>query len=153
MDKINQLKSALWRLPGKPALLLACMLTGVFASACAGKAPVPESPEVSIAERAQHRWDALLGGDFETAYGFYSPGYRSTRSMIDLAFEYRLRRVGWTSAQYKEHRCAENACTVIFDMGFTVAMPVPGLNKWDGKQTVKEKWIKTGGQWWFLPSK
>ncbi len=150
MDKIGKLKSTPWRRPGKTALLCALMLAGLFLSACA---TAPESAGNSIAERAQDRWDALLAGNFETAYGFYSPGYRSSTSMFDLAFEIRSRRVRWTSAQYKEHRCAENSCTVLFDVGYTVNIPVPGVNKWDGKDVLEEKWVKTDGQWWFLPKK
>ncbi len=153
MHKIHNLKSARRRRLGTPGLLLAFMLTGVFLSACASKAPAPESPENSIAERAQDRWDALLAGDFETAYAFYSPGYRSTTSVVDLAFELRSRRVFWTSAQYREHSCLENTCTVVFDVGYTINRPVPGLTKWDSSETMEEKWIKTDGQWWFLPKK
>jgi len=148
MHKIGNLKSATWPRPGKPALLWVLMLAGVFLTACA---TAPESTGNSIAERAQDRWDALLSGDFATAYGFYSPGYRSSTSMFDLAFEIRSRRVRWTSALYKEHGCEENSCTVIFDMGFTVERPVPGLDQWNGSNIVEEKWVKTDGQWWFLP--
>jgi len=153
MRKISNLKSTTWWRLGKPCLLLACMITGLLLSACASKVPVTQSTDFSIADRAQDRWEALLAGDFETAYSYYSPGYRSTMSVTDLAFEIRSRRVRWTSAQYKEHGCLENSCTVVFDMGFRVNKPVPGLNKWDGSETVEEKWVKTDGQWWFLPKK
>ncbi len=153
MHNMGTLKSTTLQRLGKPALLLAFMMTGVLLSACASRTPVPEGPDNFIAERAQNRWDALLAGDFETAYAFYSPGYRSSTSMIDLAFKIRSRRVRWTSAQYKEHRCVENSCTVLFDVGFTVNKPVPGLNKWDGSNIMEEKWVKTDEQWWFLPKK
>lgn len=151
INKTSYLKSATRRRLSKPAVLLAFILTGLFVSACAGRAPLPASH--SITERAQHRWDALLAGEFETAYAFYSPGYRSSKSVVDFAYGIRMRRVHWTSAQYKEHSCLENTCTVLFDVGFTVRKPVPGLDKWDGSQVIEEKWIKTGGQWWFLPAK
>ena len=90
IHKISNLKSATWQRLGKPVLLLACMMAGVFLTACA---TAPGNTGDSIAERAQDRWDALLAGDFETAYAFYSPGYRSTTSVVDLAFEIRSRRV------------------------------------------------------------
>jgi len=151
MHKTSKLNFAPRRRLGKPGLLLACMLAGVFLSACASKPTVPDSPENSIAERAQDRWDALLAGDFETAYGFYSPGYRSTASVVDFAFEYQSRRVHWTSAEYKEHNCLENTCTVLFDMRYTINKPVPGLDKWDGTDIIAEKGVRTDGQWWFLP--
>lgn len=151
INKVSDLNSRSWRSLGQSALLLAFMVTGLFLSACATQAP--ESREISIAERAQQRWDTLLAGDLEAAYEFYSPGYRSSTSLIDFAFGIRSRRVHWTTAQYKEHSCLEQSCTVIFEVGFTVAMPVPGLTKWDGNDTLEEKWVKTGGHWWYLPNK
>ena len=136
---------------GKLTLLLAIFLTGVLLSACAGNATKPDDAEIFQVKYAQDRWDALLAGDFETAYTFYSPGYRSTMSVVDFAVEYRLRRIRYTSAQYKEHSCHEATCTVKFDVGFTVPKPVPGMNKWDGSENIEEMWVKTDGHWWFLP--
>ena len=144
------LKNAIRQHPCKPARLLALLLTATFITACA---TVPGTSDSFIAERAQDRWDALLAGDYETAYSFYSPGYRSGTSVFDFAFTIKSRRVLWTSAQYKEHNCLENSCTVLFDIGFRVNMPAPGLDKWDGSDVIKEKWVKTNGQWWYLPKK
>jgi len=150
MHKIGKLKSATWPRPGKPALLWVLMLAGVFLTACA---TAPESTGNSIAERAQDRWDALLAGDFATAYAFYSPGYRSSSSMIDLALKIRSRRVQWVSAEYQDHSCNERVCTVNFMVGFKVIKPVRGLSVWESSSLVDEKWVKTEGQWWYLPKK
>jgi hypothetical protein len=135
---------------GKTGLLFAFMMAGVLLTACA---TAPGNTENSIEDRAQNRWDALLAGDYESAYAFYSPGYRSTRSVVDFAIGIRSRRVRWTSAEYMEHNCLENSCTVLFNVGFTVNKPVPGMKKFDGSNTVEEKWVKTEGQWWYLPKK
>jgi hypothetical protein len=139
--------------PHRSVLLLAFMLAALLLSACASQAPAPDTPDKLIIERAQNRWAALLADDFETAYSYYSPGYRSTTSVIDFAFMIRTRRVRWTSAEYKEHSCAENSCTLIFNVGFSVNEPVPGMDKWDGSNITEEKWVKTDGQWWYLPKK
>jgi len=129
-------------------LLLAFMLSGLFLSACASQAVEPEN---GLSVRAQSRWDVLLAGDYEAAYAYFSPGYRSTTSMIDYAVKIRTQRVHWTSAEYRDHSCTESTCTVRFDIGYTVAKPVAGLDKWDGSSITEEKWIKTNGQWWYLP--
>jgi hypothetical protein len=150
IHKINNLKPGTWRRMGKPGRLFVFMVAGVFLTACA---TAPENTENSIAERAQDRWEALLAGDYETAYAFYSPGYRSTKSVVDFAIGVRSRRVRWTSAEYMEHSCLENSCTVLFNVGFTVNRPVPGMKKFEGSNTVEEKWVKTEGQWWYFPKK
>ena len=137
----------------RPALPVALMLSILFLSACASQATAPEDSEDAIIERAQNRWDTLLAGDFESAYAYYSPGYRSTTSLIDFAIGIRTRRVRWTSAEYKEHSCTENTCTINFEVGFMVNRPVPGMEKYESSSVLEDQWVKTGGQWWYLPKK
>ena len=144
------LKSATWRRLVKSGLLLAFMFTSIFLTACATS---PESAGDTIEKRAQDRWDALLAGEYEKAYAFYSPGYRSTTSVFDLALRTKSQRVQWVSAEYKDHSCDESVCTVNFLVGFKVVKPVSGLNVWENSTLVGEQWIKTEGQWWYLPKK
>ncbi len=148
IHKISNLKSATWQRLGKPGLLLACMISGVFLTACATS---PDSAGDAVTERAQDRWDAVLAGDYETAYSFYSPGFRSTTPMIDLAIKIRSQRVQWVSTEYKDHSCDESACTVSFLVGFKIAYPVRGMKVWESSSLVDEQWVKTEGQWWYLP--
>ena len=119
--------------------------------ALAGCAMAPKTDPV--VERAQARWDALVAGDLETAYTFYSPGYRSSTSLIDFGVEMRTRQVRWTAAAYRDHSCEGDRCEVRFDVGFRVPRPVPGLNVYDGTDVVEDTWIRSDGQWWYLPKK
>ena len=128
------------------AVFLAVLLLTACASA-------PRDEGQVLIERAQERWDALIAGDLETAYGFFSPGYRSAHSLIDFGVSMRTRRVMWTSAEYVEHQCEEARCIVTFDVGFRVHHPVPGLKVYDSSEKQRETWIRTEGQWWYLPSK
>ena len=106
-----------------------------------------------VVERAQARWNAVIAGDLETAYAYFSPGYRSTTSLIDFGVTMRTRPVKWTSAAYKDHTCEESRCTVRFDIGFRVQKPVAGVNVYDGSDVVEDTWVQTEGQWWYLPVK
>ncbi|MFC1797306.1 hypothetical protein ACFL1V_09450 [Pseudomonadota bacterium] len=137
----------------KPASGLAITLSVLIMSACSGQATKQGDPGKVVVERAQNRWDTLLAGDYESAYAYYSPGYRSTKSVIDFAIDIRSRRVRWTSAEYLDHSCSESACTVRFNVGFVVNKPVPGLDKWESSSVIEDKWIKTEAQWWYLPKK
>ena len=119
-------------------------------SACA---VTPSSESDIVVKRAQARWDAVTSGDLETAYTYYSPGFRSANSLIDYGVSLRMRRVAWTSATYLEHDCEESRCLVRFDVGFKVANPVPGLSVYESSNKVEDTWIKTNGQWWYLPEK
>ena len=128
---------------------VALMLSLLFLAACAGSQPASVHP---VVDRAQQRWDALTVGDLETAYSFYSPGYRSATSLIDFGVSIRTQRVRWTSAEYIQHDCEESRCSVRFNIGFRVTNPAPGMPVYDGTQMLEDTWIKTGGQWWYLPN-
>ncbi len=131
-------------------MMITFLLFGVL-SGCAGTGS--HSAQESIENRAQKRWDALLGGDYETAYSYYSPGYRSSVSVVDLEIGIRTRRVQWVSAEYMEHSCDERVCTVKFKLGNKVVRVVVGMPVWESFKTIDEKWVKTEDQWWYLPKK
>lgn len=134
-------------------LLLALLGVLMFSllSACATSGSGPEKEKIE--NRAQARWDALLAGDVETAYGYFSPGYRSSVSLIDYAVELRMRRVNWTSAAYKEHSCENKTCDVKFTVGYKIVRALPGVPTFESQSIVDERWIQIDGQWWYLPQK
>lgn len=142
-----ELKTRALRGPRAAAALAALLLAGLIA----GCATAPGATEDAVVERAKARWAAVIAGDYETSYPFYTPGYRSTTSLIDYAVEMRTRRVTWTTAEYRSHDCEENRCTVAFSIGYRVHSPVPGLTTWNGQSAVEDTWVRTGGQWWYLP--
>jgi len=130
----------------RPALLALVLLA---LSACA---TTPQQTE-SVIDRAQLRWDSIFAGDFDTAYSLYSPGYRSATSRVDFEIELRMQRVKWTKAEYLEHECSENRCVVTFNVTYLVSKPVPGLDSYEGSSVIPGTWIKSDGEWWFVPAK
>jgi len=129
------------------ALLL--MATAMLAG-CAG---ISKTPEDVVVERAKARWDAVISGDYETAYSYYTPGYRSSTSLVDFALVLRARRVNWTSASYVDHQCEEKRCKLTFKIGFRLIAPLPGVTTYNGFQFLEDTWILTDGEWWYLPPK
>jgi hypothetical protein len=126
--------------------LLACISMLV---ACAGTSTARR--DQIIAERAQERWDALLALDYERAYAYASPGYRSSASLTDFEISMRVRRVQYVSAEYEGHQCEEAACTVRMRVGYRVVRPAPGLTDWTASSVMTERWVNSGGNWWFIP--
>lgn len=116
----------------RSALIFAALAT-LALSACA---TTPAGDDKRVVDRAQARWDAITGNELEEAYEYYSPGYRSTTSLIDFATGVRLRKVTYTSAEYLDHQCEQSRCTVRFTVGFRVIAPVPGMTRYDGKQVI-----------------
>ena len=129
-----------------PAIFLGvCLLL----SACAAGTP----REDDIGARAQARWDLLLSGELNGAYGFLSPGYRSSVSSISYQRAMLLQKVRWSDAGYIDSECLENTCKVRISLDYVLLQAVPGVPRYDGSKTVEEDWIKSGGQWWFVPKK
>ncbi len=123
------------------------LLLVILVSACATTQPAA----TEIKQRAQARWDALLSGDYDTAYSFYSPGYRSSHTRTDFEIAMRSKRVGWISSEVQESSCQADVCTVVALVGYQVVGAVPGVSKFHSKAKVNERWVHTEGQWWFLP--
>lgn len=128
-------------------LVALAALAAVFLAACA----TTGGTSSAIVERAEARWDAVLAGDFERAYQYYSPGYRSSHSPGDLELSMRLRKVQFRAARYAEHACEGDRCDLKFEVEYRIPSPVPGLDKWESKTTIDETWIRTRDEWWYLP--
>jgi len=135
----------------RPVVAVLVLLAVMLLSACATTSTA--SSEDIVKERAQARWDALLNGDFATAYSYLSPGYRSTITVVDYEIGIRMRKVQYRTAEFQDHSCENNVCTVRFKVAYLVARPVPGMAEWENNSTVPEQWIKSNNEWWFLPQK
>lgn len=127
------------------------LIAGLLLLGAAGCATGPGTPQ-TVEARAQAKWDALIGGDLATAYGYYSPGYRS---VVDVAAFERLmarRTVAWTGAEYRDTGdCDETACRVRVALHYRVNPRVPGAKPFEGVRIVQEDWIFTENQWFFVP--
>lgn len=118
-------------------------------AACAG---APQKDH-TIAERAQARWDTLLSGDLHAAYGYLSPAYRSSVSSLQYQRQIMLQKVRWTGAEYIDSDCSEVSCKVRISLDFSLVGALPGVRRFNGTQEIEESWVKTNGQWWYVPDK
>lgn len=125
-------------------LVLAITLT-------AGCATTGGGGSSSVVKRAEARWEALLAGEFENAYQYYSPGYRSSHSLGDFELEMRLRKVHFSGADFVEEQCEAERCNLKFNVKYRVASPVPGIDTWESKSVLDETWVRTRNEWWYLP--
>lgn len=118
-------------------------------SACAGMAKT----ENTIEKRATARWDSLFEEDLAGAYEYLSPGYRSSVSSIQYQRSLLLQKVKWTGARYIESDCIETTCKVKISLDYTVYGAIPGVKSFDGTQVIEESWVRTKGNWYYVPKK
>lgn len=128
---------------GPLAVLLAVMLL----SACAATGSKAESVE----DRANARWDALFDGNIGTAYGYLTPGFRSSVSLEQYQRALAVAPVKWTSAKYISSKCDETRCDVKMLVTITVKNAVPGVKSFDAKDYIDETWILVNGKWFMVP--
>jgi len=106
----------------------------------------PKTPEQIVAERAQARWDALVAGDFESAYHFATPAYRE---VIDaVGFQQRHGgQASWLGAQVRGVECDTDACEAMVRLKIRSPLPPRGS---EVETDYTERWLVEDGEWWIF---
>ena len=125
--------------------LLLSLGAAVLLTACGD----PRPPEEIVAERAQARWDALLAQDLETAYSYYSPGFRETTSLSEYRFDMSRRQLRWTGIEPPSAECGDDRCTVTVVVEYEVVAGPASFRGMRSIRGVSETWIRTEGAWWY----
>ena len=126
-------------------LIMLGMLT--LLTACSDPRPAAEV----VQERAQARWEAMVARDFQTAWEYYTPGYREQMTAAAFEGEMARRPVKWTAAEVFEVDCAgdEPRCEVRVRVEYQVQAAVPGVGTLRSKSGVTEIWLQIDGKWWY----
>jgi len=129
--------------------LYAVVVSGAMFSACGIADSPAQSAEQAVRARSEARWQAMMAEDYEKAYGYLAPGYRSRVSLES----YRGRFVGktrWTGINIQGVECKDDVCEVSVGGSFQFlgAPPVPPF---EGENEMKEKWVLSDGEWWHVP--
>jgi hypothetical protein len=129
---------------GRRAALAAVMASTLLAG-CANLVGA-SNPEAVVKERAQQRWQALIGSDFAKAYAYTAPSYRALVS----ADTYRkgFGSGGWVSADVQSVNCDTDKCTV----RLKIDMKPPMGTRFGSTigSYVDETWILEDRQWWLF---
>ena len=133
-------------------LALALAITGL--AACTANAPkkvaVDLSPEEAVAQRATERWQYIIDGDFEAAYQYLTPGARAVMSFQQYAARMVQAQLRWTGVKPAEVIC-EDAETCKAEMTLDITVHAPGIGQRGTQTAQSEDWLKSGGQWYYLP--
>lgn len=131
----------------KLANLFSCILLAVLLGGCADTV---SEPEESVEERIESRWAHLIERDFESAWGFYTPGFREANSHDMFATDMLQRPIRWTSAELIGVECEELACDALVRVTYRVAGLRHGMDRLEVPTTVEERWVFLDGNWWYL---
>lgn len=126
-------------------VFLALFIMGLLMGLSGCGSPLPEE---EAGRRALERWQALIQGDFEKAYGYLSPGYREVTSFT-IYRSHIGEAVRWKDATLEGISCADTVCDVTITVNYQYTAPPVGEYK--GEKFLKEKWVRVDDKWWFLP--
>lgn len=138
------------------SLAALCLLSAV---GCAGILPPAqtaidpaqgwtEEVQRQLAQRVQARWEAISAGDYEKAYAFETPAYRSVfsiqqyRGRFGNAVEWKSARV--LSTQYDESHMASVSVAVEYEALVSLAGSMRNV------RVMAEKWLYSDGAWWYI---
>ena len=101
-----------------------------------------KSIEDQVKERAAKRWEALIRGDLDSAYGYFSRATQATYP-IEL-YRAKMRPGMWREAKVESAKCADGLCDVkviiTLDTGRIKGVVTP----------VAERWIVQDGLAWYV---
>ena len=100
------------------------------------------SIEDQVRDRVTKRWEALIRGDLDGAYGFFS---RATRDTYPLElYRVKVKPGMWREAKVESVKCEESVCEV-------VVMITVDHSRLRGMITpVTERWIVQDGVAWYV---
>ncbi len=104
------------------------------------------------ADRKQQKALKIL--DFEKAYTYMSPGYRSIKGLDRFKLE-NAGAVNLLDFQVKSAECVEDTCHVLVSSNYKITMVGSGFSVKKPlviDRVSKETWIRTEGKWWFVKS-
>ena len=103
--------------------------------------------ETELRERVQARWDAVIKGDLDRAYGFETPEYRKAYTEQEYKEEFG-RRVRWHVATLKDLRYDQpDEVEAIIMLDYSFALPGGDqMARTTGQFT--ERWVYSDDQWW-----
>lgn len=119
---------------------MAAALTG-----CASGAVDGCHKEQIVEQRAQERLNHLKGKNYNQAYAYLTPSYRSVVSAESYSNQFGKKASGRCNGQ-KAGQGSEERCTV------NVELKVPYARGFGGETALAnlvETWLKEDGQWWF----
>jgi hypothetical protein len=125
-----------------PVVLALALLAG-----CAGvgglsaDAP-PEVKREAVAARAKARWERLINSDIAGAYEYLSPASRATMPLDVYKTRHKLGL--YKAVKVNDVRCETDTCMVDLSVTYDYKR-VKGITT-----PIKEKWIITQGQAWFV---
>ena len=143
------------RLPRAALAGLVLAASALVLSACSNtpsRSTAQQDPMAALQERVEAYWQHLIAREYDQAYTYLTPGYRSTYSEEDFSRINRRNPVSWERAQWQEAECETvDSCQVTLLATYSVRMP--GAGRVQSMRQQPQRWIRSQNQWYHLPER
>ncbi len=140
--------SRLWAL-----LLLVPLVGGCDRSPRSGNEEAKQvTKPLTVEERAQQKWDAQVARDWKKVYDFLTPAKRKVIAPENFAGRMAAGALDYQSAKVLEAKCPqEDSCTVAVEVTYIYNGRIAAMRGMKSTSRVEERWIRSQGEWWFVP--
>lgn len=104
-----------------------------------------------LKERANLRWQALLKKDWESAYAYELPAYRSTHDVKQFSSKFGS-KVLWKEAKVTAVDITKDSSLADVKVLINYEIRMSDGEILASDKTANERWIKQENQWWFSSS-
>lgn len=139
------------RRTGAGVLMLAAFVLAL--AACSGsptRSSTGQDPHAALQQRVEAYWQHLIAREYDQAYTYLTPGYRSTYSEQDFIRRARRNPIGWKNMTWQDVDCA-TADSCLVNMLVTYTVRAPGAGSVDTMGPIDERWLRINRQWYLLP--
>ncbi len=139
--------SKLWVL-----LLLVPLMGGCDrAPTSGGEEAKPVTKPLTVEERAQQKWDAQVAREWKKVYDFLTPAKRKVVTPEAFAGRMAAGALLYDSAKVEKAECEQDSCKVTVKVTYTYNGRITAMRGMKSTSRVEERWIRSQGQWWFVP--
>ena len=124
---------------------LLSLFFGLIGCAATGVQIEKSLPQDVVAKKALSRWDALIKGDLDAAYGYLSSGTRSVMSLE--VYKAKIRPGMWKKVSVDSVVCVEDRCDV------RVMLEYDYRDMKSITRPLDEIWLQENGEWWHVPQR
>ena len=131
--------------PSSSRLRALAMVFGalMMLAGCAVSGGKGATPEEIVARNAVARWQAIIAGDWKSAYSYGSSAYRTAVSLDSFRGGIAGAAVR-KAVELRSVLCEESSCKVVVKMTYQYALR-PGFG--DLSTEFEESWIEDDGKW------
>lgn len=115
-----------------------------------GRAQKPTDAE-AVKVRALARWQSLIDGDYQVAYGYISPGMRSVTPFEYYRSKLEGGALHWKAVDIRSVECEDARCEVEIRRTDVYVGLIQAMVGQETISDISERWIEIDGQWWFVP--